>query len=153
MPLLGMISCATLQICNFRPRNPSYAINVSNIPGGSEKCGGLTRVIRWPPLIAREVSRPTEKQGPHFLHKPDSFPLGTQRLHRRMGLDLVCHLAMTCTNTEKQLFTVDYTLSVPNNALDRWCHRMGARYREPEEGRAPLHVCGPCICMQGWCAI
>ena len=83
MPLLGMISCATLQICNFRPRNPSYAINVSNIPGGSEKCGGLTRVIRWPPLIAREVSRPTEKQGPHFLHKPDSFPLGTQRLHRR----------------------------------------------------------------------
>ena len=26
---------------------------------------------------------------------------------------------MTCTNTEKQLFTVDYTLSVPNNALDR----------------------------------
>lgn len=83
MPPLGMISCATLQICNFRPRNPSCAINVSNIPGGSEKCGGLTRVIRWPPLIAREVSRPTEKHGPHFLHKPDSFPLGTQRLHQR----------------------------------------------------------------------
>ena len=26
---------------------------------------------------------------------------------------------MTCTNTEKQLFTMDYTLLVPNNALDR----------------------------------
>ena len=35
---------------------------------------------------------------------------------------------MTCTNTEKQLFNVDYTLSVANNALDRRGHRMGARY-------------------------
>ena len=25
---------------------------------------------------------------------------------------------MTCTNTEKQLFTMDYTFSMPNNALD-----------------------------------
>ena len=78
-----MISCAALQICNFRRGNPSSAINVTNIPGGSEKCGGLTHVIRWPPLRAREVLRPTEQQGPHFLHTPYSFPLGTQRLHRR----------------------------------------------------------------------
>ena len=42
------------------------------------------------------------------------------------GLDLVCHLAMSCTNTEKQLFTVDYTLSVPINALDCRGHRRGA---------------------------
>ena len=30
---------------------------------------------------------------------------------------MVYQLVMTCTNTEKQLFTMDYTLSVPNNAL------------------------------------
>ena len=45
MPLLDMISCAALQICHFRRENPSSAINVSNIPGASEKCGGLTRII------------------------------------------------------------------------------------------------------------
>ena len=39
MLLLGMISCATLQICNFWRRNPSRGINVSNILGGSENCG------------------------------------------------------------------------------------------------------------------
>ena len=50
----------------------------------------------------------------------------TWHVQTTTGLDLVCHLAMTCTNTEKQLFTVDYTLSMPNNALDRRGHRMGA---------------------------
>ena len=111
--------------------------------------------MRWPPLRAQEVSRPTQQQDTHFLHKPDTFPLDTHRLSRRTGLDLVCHLAMTCTNTEKQLFTMDYTLSVPNNALDHRGHQMGARYgdRPGGGGRAPQHACGPCICMQGWCAI
>ena len=56
------------------------------------------------------------------------------RSRDRTGLDLVCHLAMTCTNTEKQLFTVDYTLSVPNNALDHRGHRMGARYGDRPRG-------------------
>ena len=27
-----------------------------------------------------------------------------------VGLDLVCHLAMTCTNTKKELFPVAYPL-------------------------------------------
>src|SRR3989337_649161 len=95
--------------------------------------------MRWPPLRAQEVSRPTEIQGPRFLHKLDTFPLDTHRLSRRTGLDLVCHLAMTCTNTEKQLFTVDYTLSVPNNTLDRRGHRMGARYGDPPGGGGGGH--------------
>ena len=126
MPLPGMISCAALLICNSRWWNPSRAINFSNIARVPEKCEAVARAMRLPPLRAREVSRPTEQQDPHFLHKPDTFPLDTHRLSRRTGLDLVCHLAMTCTNTEKQLFTVDYTLSVPNNALDRRGHRRGA---------------------------
>jgi hypothetical protein len=83
MPPLGMISCGALQICNFRRRNPSSATNVSNITGGSEKCVGLARVILRPPLRAREVSRPTEQHDPHFLHKPDTFPFGTNRLPER----------------------------------------------------------------------
>ena len=29
------------------------------------------------------VSRPTEQQDPHFLHKPDTFPFGTHRLPER----------------------------------------------------------------------
>ena len=41
---------------------------------------------------------------------------------------------MTCTNTEKQLFTVDYTLSVPINALDRRGYRMGAGYGDHLRG-------------------
>ena len=84
----------------------------------------------------------------HVPHKPHTWA-GTSRTgcvrprdrvfdgrsRDRTGLDLVCHLAMTCTNTEKQLFTVDYTLSVSNNALDRRGHRMGARYGDrPREG-------------------
>ena len=61
-----------------------------------------------------------------------------------MGLDLVCHLAMTRTKTEKQLFTVDYTLSVPNNALDRRGHRMGARYGDrPRGGEGTLTCAWP----------
>ena len=72
-----------LQICNFRRWNSRSAINVSNIAGGSEKCGGLARVIGWPPLRAREVSRPTEQHGPQFLHKPETFSLDTERLPRR----------------------------------------------------------------------
>jgi hypothetical protein len=83
MPLLGMISCGALEICNFRHRNPSSATNVSNITGGSKKCVGLARVIRRPTLRAREFSRPTEQHDPHFLHKPDTFPLGTHRLPER----------------------------------------------------------------------
>ena len=47
---------------------------------------------------------------------------------------MVCQLAITCANTEKQLFAMDYTLSVPNNALDRWGHRMGARYGDRPRG-------------------
>ena len=91
-----------------------------------------------PPLRAQDVLRPTEQHDPHFLHKSDTFPLDTHRLSRGTGLDLVCHLAMTCTNTEKQLFTLDYTLSVPINALDRRGHRMGARYRDcPRWGGHP----------------
>ena len=39
--------------------------------------------MRWPPLRGREVLRPTEQQDPHFLHKPDTFPLDTQRLAPR----------------------------------------------------------------------
>jgi hypothetical protein len=39
---------------------------------------------------------------------------------------------MTCRNTEKEVFTVAYPLSVPVNALDRRGHQMGAR---PETGR------------------
>ena len=56
---------------------------MSKFARGSEKCGGLARVMRWPPLRAREVLRPTEQQDPHFLHKPDTFPLDTQRLAPR----------------------------------------------------------------------
>ena len=48
---------------------------------------------------------------------------------------------MTCTNTEKQLFTVDYTLSVPINALDRRGHRMGALYRERLRGGESTPTC------------
>ena len=108
--------------------------------------------MRWPPLRAQEVSRPTEQQDPHFLHKPDTFPLDTHRLSQRTGLDLVWHLAMTCTNTEKQLFTMDYTLSVPNNALDREGHRMGARYRDRPRGEGtptcvwPMHMHAGVVC-------
>ena len=48
---------------------------------------------------------------------------------------------MTCTNTEKQLFTVDYTLSVPNNALERRAHRMGARYGDHPRGGEGTPTC------------
>ena len=75
-------------------------------------------------------------------------------LSKQTSLDLVCHLAMTCTNTEKQLFTMDYTLSMPNNALDRRGHRMGARYgdrpRGGEEGTPtcvwPMHMHAGVVC-------
>ena len=43
---------------------------------------------------------------------------------------------MTCTNTEKQLFTMDYTLSVLNNALDCRGHQMGARFGDHPRGGA-----------------
>ena len=60
---------------------------------------------------------------------------------------------MTCTNTEKQLFTMDYTLSVPNNALDHRGHRMGAQYGErPMEGEGtptcawPIYMHAGVVC-------
>ena len=48
------------------------------------------------------------------------------RSNDRTGLDLVCHLAMTCTNMKKQLFPLAYPLYVPNNALERRGHQRSA---------------------------
>ena len=59
---------------------------------------------------------------------------------------------MKCTNTEKELFTMDNTLSVPNNALDRRGHRMGARYGDRPSGGGGypyMHVAHAYTCMGG----
>ena len=62
--------------------------------------------MRWPSLRAREVLRPTEQQDLHLLHKPDTFPLDTQRLACRW-----CSLqAASCETFSKhvQTFTTPY---------------------------------------------
>lgn len=75
-----MCNIADLQ---FLAMKPSIAINISNIACGPKKCGGLTRIMRWPPLRAREVLWPTKQHDPRFLNKLDTFPLDTERLARR----------------------------------------------------------------------
>ena len=66
----------------------------------------VSDTMRLPRLRAREVSRPTEQQDQHFLHKPNTFPLDTQILARRWcGLQVASGEAYS---KRVQTFTTPY---------------------------------------------
>ena len=108
--------------------------------------------MRWPPLRAREVSRPMEQHDPHF-HKSDTFPLDTQRLARRWcGLQAASGEAYS---KRVQTFTIPYRGHVMtpcqlsrNSGIVRFfedlngCIRHATEVLSPHGGRAcPSLVC------------